>query len=65
MDGGGGFCLAGWLSATGGALVSGMACEHTAEPYANKTGTKLESKEYEGVRRTTKEHEGIQRNAKE
>ena len=61
----GGFCLAGWLSATGGALVSGMVCEHTTETYANRTGTTLESKEYEGVRRTTREYEGIQRNTKE
>ena len=59
------FCLAGWLSATGGAPVRGMVCEHTTETYANKTGTTLESKEYEAVRRTTKEHDRIQRNTKE
>ena len=61
----GAFCLAGWLSATGGALVSGMVCEHTTETYANRTGTKLELREYEGARRTTKEYEGVQRNTKE
>ena len=57
--------MAGWLSATGGALVSGMVCEYTPETYANRTRTKCESKEYEGVRRTTKEYEGIQWNTKE
>ena len=45
--------------------MSGMVCEHTAETYANRTEIKLESKGYEGVRRTTKEHEGIQRDTKE
>ena len=59
-----GFCLAGWLSATGWALVSGMVCEQTTETYANKTGIKLEPKEYEGVRRTRKEYEGMRRNKK-
>ena len=45
--------------------MSGMVCEHPTETYANKTGATLESKEYEGVRRTTKEHDRIQRNTKE
>jgi len=52
-------------TANGEALMSGMVCEHPTETYANKTGTTLESKEYEAVRRTTKEHDRIQRNTKE
>ena len=55
------FCLVGWPAATGGALVSGMVCEHTTETYASMAEAKLESMEYEGVQRTTKEYEGIQR----
>ena len=52
-------------TANGEALMSGMVCEHPTETYANKTGTTLESKEYEAVRRTTKKHDRIQRNTKE
>ena len=61
----GAFCLSGWLSAAGGALVSGMVCEHTTETYANRTRTTLESKEYEGIIRNTEEYEGIRKTTKD